>query len=60
MHVPRIVDACPNHVSGANPSLADMFNNVVYADEKRQALDACAQYLASINVVPRQARGAIS
>jgi integrase len=60
---PHIVEAVLNHVSGARAGVAGVYNRASYLNEKTQALNMWADYLANIvngsesNVVPLNRAG---
>lgn len=45
---PHVIEATINHVSGARAGVAGTYNRALYLDERRQALDAWAEYLLHI------------
>lgn len=49
LHIaPHIVEAIVNHVSGSKAGVAGVYNRAQYLDERRQALDAWADYLLRV------------
>ena len=46
---PHIVEACVNHISGsAKAGVAGVYNKAVYLKERREALNAWAEYIAGL------------
>ena len=46
---PHIVEACVNHISGsAKAGVAGVYNKAVYMKERREALNAWAEYIAGL------------
>jgi integrase len=43
--LPHIVEACLNHISGARASVAGVYNQEAYADEKRIAFEKWSDYV---------------
>jgi len=42
---PHVIEACLNHVSGHKAGVAGVYNRAIYAVEKRQAMEAVANYI---------------
>jgi integrase len=45
---PHVIEAVANHVSGHKGGIAGIYNRSIYADEKRKALDAWAEFLVEL------------
>jgi integrase len=47
--LPHVMEALLNHVSGHKAGVAGVYNRATYRDEKRKALNAWAEHLATAN-----------